>query len=96
MGFTHRVNDQWQIMAEVTRTAWSKFDQVVVDYDSNQPDSVLPFHYRDTTFASIGTDFRVNDKLTCAAAWPMTRPRPPMPTATCACRTPPASGCRWA
>ena len=64
VGFTHRVNDQWQIMAEVTRTAWSKFDQVVVDYDSNQPDSVLPFHYRDTTFASIGTDFRVNDKLT--------------------------------
>ncbi|WP_373401821.1 outer membrane protein transport protein, partial [Klebsiella pneumoniae] len=64
VGFTHRVNDQWQIMAEVTRTAWSKFDQVTVDYDSNQPDSVLPFHYRDTTFASIGTDFRVNDKLT--------------------------------
>ncbi|MNI85010.1 putative outer membrane protein precursor [compost metagenome] len=25
---------------------------------------MLPFHYRDTTFASIGTDFRVNDKLT--------------------------------
>ncbi|MFX6035729.1 outer membrane protein transport protein, partial [Acinetobacter baumannii] len=64
VGFTHRVNDQWQIMAEVTRTAWSKFDQVTVDYDSNQPDSVLPFHYRDTTFASIGTDVRVNDKLT--------------------------------
>ncbi len=48
VGFTHRVNDQWQIMAEVTRTAWSKFDQVTVDYDLNQPDSVLPFHYRDT------------------------------------------------
>ena len=51
-------------MAEVTRTAWSKFDQVTVDYDSNQPDSVLPFHYRDTTFAAIGTDYKVNDKLT--------------------------------
>jgi long-chain fatty acid transport protein len=62
--FTHRVNDQWQIMAEVTRTAWSKFDEVTVAYDSNQPDSVLPFHYRDTTFASIGADYKVSDALT--------------------------------
>ncbi|HYQ23793.1 outer membrane protein transport protein [Stenotrophomonas sp.] len=61
---SHRVNDQWKIMADVSRTAWSKFDQVTVDYDSNQPDSVLPFNYRDTTFASIGTEFRMNDQLT--------------------------------
>ena len=64
VSFTHRVNDQWKIMADVSRTAWSKFDQVTVDYDSNQPDSVLPFHYRDTTFASIGTEYRMNEKLT--------------------------------
>jgi long-chain fatty acid transport protein len=51
-------------MAEVTRTAWSKFDEVTVAYDSNQPDSVLPFHYRDTTFASIGADYKVSDALT--------------------------------
>ncbi|AWH16162.1 hypothetical protein C1922_01895 [Stenotrophomonas sp. ZAC14D2_NAIMI4_7] len=61
---SHRVNDQWKIMADVSRTAWSKFDQVTVDYDSNQPDSVLPFHYRDTTFASIGTEYRLNEQLT--------------------------------
>lgn len=61
---SHRVNDQWKIMADVSRTAWSKFDQVTVDYSSNQPDSVLPFHYRDTTFASIGTEYRLNDQLT--------------------------------
>jgi long-chain fatty acid transport protein len=61
---THRVNDQWKIMADVSRTAWSKFDQVTVDYSSNQPDSVLPFHYRDTTFASIGTEYRLNEQLT--------------------------------
>jgi long-chain fatty acid transport protein len=35
-----------------------------VDYSSNQPDSVLPFHYRDTTFASIGTEYRLNEQLT--------------------------------
>ena len=61
---SHRVNDQWKIMADVSRTAWSKFDKVTVDFASNQPDSVLPFNYRDTTFASIGTEFRLNDQLT--------------------------------
>ncbi|GHH59711.1 membrane protein [[Pseudomonas] boreopolis] len=64
VSFTHRINDQWSIMADVTRTAWSKFDQVTVDFSSNQPDNVLPFHYRDTTFASIGADYRVSDALT--------------------------------
>ncbi|HCR34814.1 MAG TPA: hypothetical protein DIV57_15745 [Stenotrophomonas sp.] len=64
VSFSHRVNDQWKVMADVSRTAWSKFDQVTVDYDSNQPDSLLPFNYRDTTFASIGTEYRVSDQLT--------------------------------
>ncbi|KCW99465.1 membrane protein, partial [Xanthomonas arboricola pv. pruni] len=62
--FTHNVNEQWSIMADVTRTAWSKFDQVTVDFASNQPDSVLDFSYRDTTFASIGADYRMSETLT--------------------------------
>ncbi|CEH79483.1 Outer membrane protein (fragment) [Xanthomonas citri pv. citri] len=62
--FTHNVNEQWSIMADVTRTAWSKFDQVTVDFASNQPDSVLDFSYRDTTFASIGADYRLSDTVT--------------------------------
>ena len=62
--FTHNVNEQWSIMADVTRTAWSKFDQVTVDFASNQPDSVLDFSYRDTTFASIGADYRMSDTVT--------------------------------
>lgn len=50
-------------MADVTRTGWSKFDKVNVNLDSGQ---VLPlsFGYRDTTFASIGADYRLNDTLT--------------------------------
>ncbi|MCC4602101.1 outer membrane protein transport protein [Xanthomonas melonis] len=62
--FTHNVNEQWSIMADVTRTAWSKFDQVTVDFASNQPNTLLDFSYRDTTFASIGADYRMSDTLT--------------------------------
>ena len=49
------------IAADVTRTAWSTaFDSVTIDYASNQADSVLNFDYRDTTFASIGADYKLN------------------------------------
>jgi len=65
LSVTHNVNDRWTIMADVTRTAWSTaFDRVVIDYASNQADSVLNFDYRDTTFASIGADYKVNEQLT--------------------------------
>ncbi|SEM13474.1 long-chain fatty acid transport protein [Pseudoxanthomonas sp. GM95] len=62
--FTHIVNDQWTVMADVTRTAWSKFDKVTVDFASAQPDTTLAFNYRDTTFVSIGADYKVSDALT--------------------------------
>jgi len=65
LSVTHQVNDRLLIAADVTRTAWSTaFDSVTIDYDSNQANSVLNFSYRDTTFASIGADYKVNDKLT--------------------------------
>ncbi|WIH05411.1 outer membrane protein transport protein [Xanthomonas translucens pv. graminis] len=62
--FTHTINEQWTVMADVSRTAWSKFDQVTVDFANNQPDSVLNFAYNDTTFVSIGADYRMSDTLT--------------------------------
>lgn len=52
-------------MGDVTRTAWStSFDKVTIDYASNQADSNLNFAYRDTTFVSLGTDFKLSDTVT--------------------------------
>ncbi len=62
---THNVNDRWTVMGDVTRTAWStSFDKVTIDYASNQADSNLNFAYRDTTFVSLGTDFKLSDTVT--------------------------------
>ena len=62
---SHTVNDQWKVMADVTRTAWAPaFDQVVVDFASAQADAELEFGYNDTTFASIGTEYRLSDTVT--------------------------------
>lgn len=64
---SHQVNDRWTVMADVTRTGWSKFAEVRLDFDSAQPTRTLDFGYRDTTFASIGAEYRYNDKLTLRA-----------------------------
>lgn len=65
LSVTHRVNDRWTVMGDVSRTAWaSSFDKVVVDFASNQPDNVLVFGYEDTTFASIGAEYKLSDTIT--------------------------------
>ena len=65
MSVTHRVNDRWTVMGDVSRTAWkTAFDEVTVDFASNQPDNTLGFHYNDTTFASIGTEYKLSDTIT--------------------------------
>ncbi|MCD9033742.1 outer membrane protein transport protein [Luteimonas sp. Y-2-2-4F] len=65
VSFTHAFNDRWSLMADLSRTAWKpSFDSVTVDYGSNQADTVLDFGYDDTTFGSVGVDYRVSDRLT--------------------------------
>ena len=62
---THRVNDRWTVMGDLSRTAWkSAFDSVTVDFASNQPDNVLNFNYDDTTFGSIGAEYKYSDSVT--------------------------------
>ncbi|HAU80512.1 MAG: outer membrane protein transport protein [Stenotrophomonas sp.] len=65
LSVTHNINDRWTVMGDVTRTAWSTaFDTVTIDFASNQPNSELNFAYRDTTFVSLGTDYKLSDTVT--------------------------------
>lgn len=65
LSVTHKLNDRWSIMGDVTRTAWKPaFDSVTVDFASNQQDNVLVFGYKDTTFGSIGTEYKLSDTVT--------------------------------
>ncbi len=68
LSVTHNFTDRFTMMADVTRTAWSTaFDSVTIDYGSAQPDSTLDFSYRDTTFASLGGDYKLSDTVTLRA-----------------------------
>ena len=59
----HRINERWSVMGDVTRTAWSKFDKINVNLESGQT-LPLEFDYRDTTFVSIGADYKLNETVT--------------------------------
>jgi len=62
---THAINDRWTVMADVSSTQWkTAFDEVVVKFDSNQPDNQLEFNYNNTMFGSIGAEYTLSNTLT--------------------------------
>ncbi len=65
LSVTHNINDRWSVMGDVSRTAWkTSFDSVTLVFDSAQADNVLGFYYDDTTFVSLGTEYRMSDTVT--------------------------------
>lgn len=63
LSLTSRLNDRWTVMGEVSRTAWSSFEELVVEFDNPaQPDSVEIFQWRDTWFASVGAEYLLNEQ----------------------------------
>jgi len=63
--FTHAINDRWTVMADVSHTRWeTAFDQVTVRFDSGQANTDLEFNYQNTTFGSIGAEYRLSDTVT--------------------------------
>jgi long-chain fatty acid transport protein len=64
LSVSQRLNQQWTVMADYSRTSWSKFDTVVLDFASNLPNQTLNFGYRDSSFYSVGAEYRMNDDWT--------------------------------
>ncbi len=63
VSFYTQANDQWAFMADVSRTAWSSFERLTVEFDNvNQPPTTEDFFWRDTWFASVGTEYRMNEQ----------------------------------
>jgi len=53
---------------DVTWTQWSVMKQLKVDYaNPSQPDTVLPFNWRNTLYVSVGGEYYATDKLTLRA-----------------------------
>ena len=61
-GAYHDLNTKWSVMAEVQKTYWSSFDQLVIKGD-NGLTTITDENWKNVWFYSIGTSYRVNNKL---------------------------------
>lgn len=60
----HDYSDQLAVMADISWTDWSVFDELRVTYDNTlQPDSVTTENWRDTIRISAGANYRANDAI---------------------------------
>jgi len=51
-------------MADATWTGWDNFDELRIEYDSFQPDTVIDENWEDIWRYSLGVDFRYNSDWT--------------------------------
>jgi len=59
----HQLNDQWDIMGDLTWTHWSVFQDLTTLRSSGIPLSSTPEHWNDTFRASIGASFHYDENL---------------------------------
>lgn len=54
------VTDSFRFMANYTKTGWESLQEVRIDFDNPDPDSVEAFEWDDATYISLGTEFDLN------------------------------------
>ena len=66
---TQKITDQLHIAADVQWTQWSSVQQLVVIRDNGSvvAGSLVPEHFRDTVFASVGATYNVDEHWTVRA-----------------------------
>lgn len=57
----HKINDRWAIMADVTWTRWSQFEEIRIEFDSGAADSVTTLDWENTWRYSAGATFAPAD-----------------------------------
>ncbi len=63
----HDISDRWSLMGDVTWTGWDNFDELRIEYDSLQPDTVVDENWDDTWRFALGVDYRFNSRWTLRA-----------------------------
>lgn len=63
LGAFHELSDRVDIMGEVAWTNWSAFDELRVEFDNAQADSVTEEEWNDSFFVAIGASYQVLPNL---------------------------------
>lgn len=63
----HDINSNWSVMADATWTGWHSFDELRIQYDSFQPDTVVDESWNDSWRYAVGLDYRPSSRWTLRA-----------------------------
>lgn len=63
LSLVHDVNNNFRLMADLTWTRWSVFDELRIQFDSGQADGVTTMDWENTNRYSLGVDYRLNNKF---------------------------------
>ncbi|GAB2509855.1 OmpP1/FadL family transporter [Lysobacter humi (ex Lee et al. 2017)] len=63
------VSDSLKLMTTYSETEWSSIQEVRIDFDNIDPDSVEEFRWVDTAFMALGAEFKLNDAWTLRAGY---------------------------
>jgi len=59
------VTERWAVMADFTRTSWSKFPELRIVFENpSPPDNVIPELWTDVNKYSVGASYKFNERLT--------------------------------
>ncbi len=64
IGAHWQVNDRFALAATFAETGWSSLREVRIEFDNPDPDAVEPFEWSDSTFVSLGAEYKLNDRWT--------------------------------
>ena len=67
---THKFDDQWTYMADLTWTRWTRFQEFDVTDPSGGPShNYVPMNWRNTWALSLGTSYQLNDQWLLRAGY---------------------------
>ncbi len=63
-GIRHAATNRLELVGEVAWTQWSRFDELVIEFEDNTPDSVNDFDCDDTIMVAAGANYSLNRQWT--------------------------------
>jgi long-chain fatty acid transport protein len=68
LSYYHRLNPKWAIMADVSWTNWSTFDELRIEFDNPlMPDNVTTENWKDSWRYSLGANYHPSERMVVRA-----------------------------
>lgn len=61
VGLGYNISSKWLVAADFNYTFWSAYEELLIDFDSDVPDSQNPRNYKDSYTIRIGTQYLVSE-----------------------------------